>query len=185
MTTSSEKQISKLLSLVLRHSPETIGIELDQQGWTNVNHLITKVNEYGTEIKLDQLKAVVANSDKQRFSFNEDGTKIRANQGHSVPIDLGFIAKNPPPFLYHGTATKNKESILQFGLKKQARHHVHLSKDIETAVRVGQRHGKPIIFKISTKLMLEKGHEFYESANGVWLTEAVPAEFLIILEKDN
>ncbi len=172
------KRISKLLSLVLRHKPERIGIELDRNGWTDTAALIAKINGYGEKIDFKTLEDVVQTNDKKRFSFNKDKSRIRANQGHSITIDLNYSEKEPPEFLYHGTATKSLDSIYKEGLKKQKRHHVHLSFDEKTAVLVGKRHGTPIVLKILAKEMFEQGFVFYESENGVWLTEAVPVKYI-------
>lgn len=177
----NDKQItktSKFLSLVLRHKPQTIGIELDKNGWTNVDTLILKMNHFGKKVDMQILEEVVEKNNKKRFKFSEDKTKIRANQGHSIEIELNYKPKTPPDILFHGTASKNVGIILSKGLKKMNRHHVHLSLDIETATNVGQRHGKPIIFVVKSKEMSEKGFEFFVSDNGVWLTESVPVEFL-------
>src|SRR6185437_2977524 len=146
----SEKQIthiSKFLSLVLRHQPETIGIELDQNGWTDVNLLIEKANIYGIQFDKKTLKHVVETNSKKRFDFNETLDKIRASQGHSVEIELGYSNQKPPKILFHGTGEKSVKSILDAGLKKRSRQHVHLSSNFETAIKVGQRHGKPFVFK--------------------------------------
>ena len=170
--------LSKFLSLVLRHQPQTIGIELDENGWTDVQKLIQKMNDYGKTINLKTLKEVVENNDKKRFAFDESGTKIRANQGHSVKIDLGYTAQEPPKILYHGTATRFLSSIYQTGLQKRQRHHVHLSRDLETATKVGKRHGKLVILEVAAKAMHQAGHPFFISENGVWLTDRVPVQYL-------
>jgi len=172
------KRISKLLSLVLRHQPEAIGITLDENGWVTVDELLAKLAAKGHRVDRETLEEVVTTNDKQRFSFSEDGLRIRANQGHSVSVDLELEALTPPDLLYHGTATRNLEAILDQGLQPQARQHVHLSPDEETATKVGMRHGKPVVLHVDAKAMAEAGHAFYRSANGVWLTAAVPPEFL-------
>lgn len=174
----SLKQISKLLSLVLRHKPEQIGITLDGKGWTPVDILIQKMNEQGININKALLQQVVDSNDKKRFAFNEDHTMIRASQGHSVAIDLDYAAMIPPDILFHGTAEKFLPAIKEHGLIKQQRHHVHLSVDKETALKVGQRQGKPVILTISAGKMHEQGFSFYLSANGVWLTDHVPIEYI-------
>ncbi len=177
------KRISKFLSLVLRHKPQHIDIELDKQGWADVNTLIRKsANNANVIFNRAMLEQVVANNDKKRFAFSEDGTRIRANQGHSIDIDLGYEASDPPIILYHGTHPKAMNAIMRDGLKKMTRHHVHLSKDIATAEKVGSRRGKPILLQIDTKTMLEDGHLFYVSTNGVWLTDHVPPKYLTKLE---
>ncbi len=173
-----ERRISKFLSLVLRHQPEKIGISLDEAGWTQITDLLTKINESGLSLDLETLKSVVANNQKQRFSFDEKMEKIRANQGHSVNVNLGYQAQIPPNILYHGTATRFKASILSEGLKKMNRHHVHLSESIKTASAVGTRHGKLILLKVLSDEMQRDGFSFYQSENGVWLTDHVPAKYL-------
>jgi putative RNA 2'-phosphotransferase len=181
----SEKEstsLSKFLSLVLRHQPETIGIDVDNQGWVNVKELLEKTRKSGRSITIDVLKFIVENNPKKRFEFNDNLSKIRASQGHSIKVDLGYEPQTPPDILYHGTASKFIDSIIKAGLEKRSRQHVHLSKDMETAVAVGQRHGKPVILKVLTKAMFQAGHEFFISTNGVWLTDKVPVEFLKIEE---
>ncbi|XOV66507.1 MAG: RNA 2'-phosphotransferase [Fluviicola sp.] len=172
------KHISKFLSFVLRHKPEEIGIELTEDGWVHTRTLLDAMNRNGKSITIETLEAVVATNSKKRFAFNEDKTMIRANQGHSVKVELGYTEQSPPEMLYHGTATKNLESIAEKGLVKGNRHHVHLSSDLETAMNVGQRHGKPVVFEIDSLAMQSDGFKFYQSENGVWLTEMVPAKYL-------
>jgi putative RNA 2'-phosphotransferase len=177
----SEKEvtkISKLLSLVLRHKPETISIVLDENGWTNVNMLLEKMSAEGLRLDREELNFIVATNSKKRFAFNDTGDKIRASQGHSIDVELNYEPAAPPGILYHGTASHNVNSILSIGLEKRNRQHVHLSKDVSTALTVGQRHGKPIIFEVRTGEMHEDGFIFYLSENGVWLTDNVPAKYL-------
>jgi putative RNA 2'-phosphotransferase len=174
-------KISKFLSLILRHQPEVVGLSLEENGWVSVHKLIEACGDYGKSFTFDELREVVETNNKKRFSFNEEGTKIRANQGHSLEVKIEFEKRIPPKILYHGTAEKNVKGIFAEGLKKMSRHHVHLSADIETARQVGMRYGKPIIFLIDTEKMLAKGFDFYVSANGVWLVETVPPKFLEIL----
>ena len=174
-------RLSKFMSLVLRHQPEAINLVLDENGWASVDELLMKLQAKGFVIDNAILHHVVANNNKQRFTFNEDQTKIRANQGHSIPVDLDLKESVPPSFLYHGTAEKNIPAILQHGLLKQSRQHVHLSVDIETAVKVGQRHGKPVVLHVPAKQMQEVGYHFYVSANGVWLTDHVPPKYLMLV----
>lgn len=171
-------QLSKFLSFVLRHKPEAIGLTLDQQGWASMDELIEKSNAAGTHFDQKELQQVVETNDKKRFSISADGRRIRAAQGHSVTVELGLSPQEPPPVLYHGTATRFVESILSTGLKPKARQQVHLSADEATAHRVGQRHGKPFIFKIEALRMHAMGFKFYLADNDVWLTDQVPPEFL-------
>ncbi|MCX2743768.1 RNA 2'-phosphotransferase [Mangrovivirga sp. M17] len=177
MTTDKVK-ISKFLSLVLRHKPETIDLVLDENGWADTELLIQGVQKANYSIDIDILKDIVKSNNKQRFKFNQDFSKIRANQGHSVNVDLKLEQKSPPEILFHGTATKNIDSIKQHGLLKQSRHHVHLSSDKETAKNVGMRHGNPIVLEIQSGKMNAEGIDFYLSENGVWLTENVDVKYI-------
>jgi len=174
----NEMIISKFLSLVLRHQPETIGIQLDKNGWTDVNELIEKANNYGIKFNRETLNHIVATNSKKRFAFNDTLDKIRASQGHSVEIELGYTNQKPPEILFHGTAEKFVQSILDTGLEKRNRQHVHLSSDLETAIKVGQRHGKPFIFNVLAEQMYNDNFQFYISENGVWLTDNVPTKYL-------
>jgi putative RNA 2'-phosphotransferase len=170
---------SKFLSLVLRHRPEVIGMQLDSEGWLPIDDLIANANRKGNELSLELLHEVVASCDKKRFSLSDDGLRIRANQGHSVPdVELNLEPVTPPNQLFHGTVGKFIGSIRERGLLKRSRNHVHLSADIETAKKVGARRGEPVILTIRTQAMQESGHTFYLSANGVWLTDAVPTRFI-------
>jgi putative RNA 2'-phosphotransferase len=173
-------RISKFLSLVLRHNPKKIGIALDDGGWVTVSELLDACNSHGFALSLEELTTVVATNDKRRFALSEDGLRIRASQGHSVDVDLGYRPVAPPEFLYHGTAEDFLPSIRKGGLVKRKRHHVHLSKDPETATRVGARRGRPVVLTIKSGQMHSEGHAFYLSDNGVWLTEHVPASYLVI-----
>ena len=174
------KHISKLMSLVLRHKPEAIGLHLNENGWANVQELIQKINDNGNDINFDIINTVVDTNDKKRFSFNDDKTMIRANQGHSLEVELNLKAVVPPDILYHGTAERFVTSILTEGLKKQQRQHVHLSEQIVTAKAVGSRHGKPVILTIDTKAMVDNGVIFYLSDNGVWLVDSVPVQYITV-----
>ncbi len=169
-----------MLSLVLRHKPETIGLTLDNNGWANVASLIIQMNAKGFKLSFETLCYVVDNNNKKRFAFNSDRTQIRASQGHSIQIDLNYISKAPPPVLYHGTGKQFVDTILKEGLKKMNRHHVHLSADAETAEKVGLRKGKPVILVIDAAKMHEQGFRFFISENGVWLTERVPVDYIKI-----
>jgi putative RNA 2'-phosphotransferase len=178
MDSKVQTQRSKFLSLVLRHQPEIIGIRLNEGGWVPVGELLEALLKAGRSLGREELNEIVATSPKQRFAFSPDGSMIRANQGHSVEVALGLEAQPPPELLYHGTVATAIRSILREGLNKQQRHHVHLSADIETAKQVGSRRGAPVVLEIDAKRMHAAGHIFYRSENGVWLTDAVPAEFL-------
>jgi putative RNA 2'-phosphotransferase len=170
---------SKFLSLVLRHQPEVIGMQLDAEGWLPIDELIENANRQGKQFSLELLHEVVASCEKKRFALSEDGLKIRANQGHSVrDVELNLEAIAPPSVLYHGTVAAFLDSIRAHGLLKRSRNHVHLSADVETAKKVGARRGKPVILTIRSEAMHESGHIFYLSANGVWLTDAVPVLFI-------
>lgn len=176
MNNQHNKKISKFLSLILRHNPSLIHLKLDENGWASVDFLLKNKKQ---PFSLAELKEVVETNDKKRFSFNEDGTKIRANQGHSISnINLELKSKTPPEFLYHGTVGKFLSAIREKGLLKMNRQHVHLSQERETAIKVGSRRGKPIILSIRSGEMSRKGHDFYLSENGVWLTNHIPSEFI-------
>lgn len=169
------KDTSKFLSYILRHKPDAIGLTPDPEGWANIEELIAKA-----DIPLDHetLHKVVATSDKKRFAISADGLSIRANQGHSIEVNLGLEPVEPPELLYHGTATRFLESIKAQGLLPQNRQYVHLSADIETATRVGQRHGKPVVLIIPALKLHQQGHQFFQAQNGVWLAENVPPEVI-------
>jgi putative RNA 2'-phosphotransferase len=177
-----EIQLSKFLSLVLRHKPETINLTLDPSGWVSVNELLEALAAHGKPVSLQQLQAVVAGSDKQRFALSADKKLIRASQGHSLEVDPGYEPVKPPATLYHGTATRFLDSIKEHGLQKQERQHVHLSTSIDTASKVGSRYGKPVILTIEALRMHLDGYSFYVSANGVWLTDRVPVAYIIFPE---
>lgn len=178
MTEQDKKRIGKFLSLVLRHSPETIDIELDENGWANVQELIEKCKKHRYHFSKEDLIEIVETNDKKRYSFNDTQNKIRANQGHSISIDLALTPVEPPEFLYHGTATRFLPSIMEQGIIKGSRQHVHLSKDKETATKVGSRHGKPAILTIMSGKMYKDGILFYQSDNGVWLTDYVDTKYI-------
>ena len=178
LSENSNTKISKFLSLILRHKPQKIGLELNDAGWANVEDLLFKMNSNGQPITFEVLAYIVETNKKKRFGFNSDKTEIRANQGHSIEIEHGFKPVKPPEMLYHGTGEKSVESILKTGIQKRNRHHVHLSEDIATAIKVGQRHGKPFVLEVLSLKMTENGHKFYKSDNNVWLTDFVPSEFI-------
>ena len=170
-------QTSRYISLILRHKPETIGITLDEHGWANVDELIAGVSRTHP-LTLELLQEIVRTDEKQRYSFNEDKTLIRANQGHSIPVDVELPELEPPAILYHGTGQKYVESIDRQGLLPKSRLYVHLSTDRDTAMKVGKRHGTPVIYTIQAGKMFADGYLFYRSVNGVWLTKEVPIEYL-------
>lgn len=178
MTPKELRKTSKFLSLLLRHKPEIVGLQLDTQGWADTQELLQKVNAHGHGLTLEELQLVVDQNDKQRFAFSADGSRIRANQGHSLRIDLGLQPVTPPDVLYHGTATRNLTSIRKLGLLKGRRQHVHLSPDEETAHRVGARHGKPVVLRVASARMHADGALFYQADNGVWLTGQVAVGYL-------
>lgn len=166
----------------MRHQPERLGLKLESGGWTNVEDLLAACHRNNFPILREELNEVVEKNDKQRFSFDETKTKIRANQGHSIEIDLQLSPVAPPETLYHGTNEKSVSAILEHGILKMARHHVHLSVDAKTARIVGGRRGKPVILSIDAAAMQKEGHKFFVSANGVWLIESVPPKFLTVYE---
>lgn len=172
------KRISKTLSYVLRHQPDSIGITLEPAGWVEVDVLLAALRRSGTSVERAVLDQVVAENDKQRFEFDDSGRRIRARQGHSTEVDLGYEPATPPAVLFHGTAIHNLTSIRERGLVKGNRHHVHLSTNRETMVAVGRRHGKPIVLAVDSAAMHAAGHSFFLTANQVWLTEHVPPQFL-------
>ena len=176
------KPISKYMALILRHHPEKAGITLDQHGWARVDELIMGIQKRYPDLSMEVLEKIVASDQKQRYAFNDDHTLIRANQGHSLPVDVELEKAIPPEILYHGTGEKYVSSIQQQGLLSKSRLYVHLSKDIETALSVGKRHGQPIVYRIDTKQMVEDGLEFYLSANGIWLTRCVPVPYLEMIK---
>ena len=172
------KNTSKFLSLILRHQPETIGLSLDENGWADTETLLLQLTAHGHPVSKELLETVVSTNDKKRFAFNEDHTRIRASQGHSVQVELNLQQKQPPEWLYHGTIADFVENIQKEGILKMSRQHVHLSQDQHTARAVGGRRGKPVILSINAGQMQEAGFIFYLSENGVWLTDHVPAAYI-------
>jgi putative RNA 2'-phosphotransferase len=170
--------VSKFLAKHLRHAPEALGLTLQPGGWVLVDELLAASGRAGFAISYDELIECVATNDKRRFSFDDTGDLIRANQGHSIDVDLQLEEKEPPDILYHGTVERFLASIMAEGLKKGKRHHVHLSKDMDTARKVGARRGKPVVLLVNAKRMLGEGFKFFLSVNGVWLTDSVPVDFL-------
>lgn len=171
-------RLSKFLSRVLRHDPTSIGLTLDAQGWADVDALLAGAKRAGVPLTLERLRQVVAENDKQRFTLSDDG-RIRANQGHSIPVDLGLEPRRPPAQLYHGTADRFVADIRRDGLSPRRRNHVHLSPDEATATRVGARHGRPVVLVIEAARLHDAGHIFYLAENGVWLTDRVPPEYIV------
>jgi len=171
---------SKFLSLVLRHDPDRIGLTLDPAGWVEVSDLLAALAARGRPLTREQLDFVVEQNDKRRFAFDPTGTRIRASQGHSVPVDLGYADAEPPARLFHGTHPQVLDAIRREGLRPMNRHAVHLSADVETATRVGARRGRPVVLTVDAARMAADGHRFRVSANGVWLTDAVPPEYVTI-----
>ncbi|MED7950532.1 RNA 2'-phosphotransferase [Streptomyces sp. BE20] len=169
---------SKMLSRILRHEPERVGVTLDGAGWVRVDVLLAALAARGTRLTRVELDHVVATNNKRRFAYSEDGLSIRASQGHTVAVDLGLAAAAPPAVLFHGTAARSLDAIFREGLRPMARQDVHLSADTGTATRVGARHGRPVVLEVDAAAMAAAGHEFRISANGVWLTDAVPPEYL-------
>lgn len=167
----------KFLALILRHKPQVIGITLDEHGWVNVDDLIKGIQQ-DRPFDMAMLEEIVATDDKQRYSFNADRTMIRANQGHSIKVDVELECKVPPEILWHGTGMKYVARIDEQGLRKRTRLYVHLSKDYDTAIKVGRRHGEPVVYEVNAGQMSLDGYEFYLSANGVWLTDHVPPRYL-------
>ena len=175
----SGNSTSRFLSLILRHKPQVIGITLDEHGWADVKELIDGVNRSeGHFLDQEILEEIVRTDEKQRFSFNEDHSLIRANQGHSIPVDVELEKRTPPDILWHGTGEKYVASIKERGLLPKTMLHVHLSSDMETAKKVGSRHGKPVVFRVDCRQMEQDGYEFFLSANNVWLTKEIPAAYL-------
>jgi putative RNA 2'-phosphotransferase len=171
-------RISKYLAKFLRHAPQEIGLTLQAGGWVPVDNLLSAATKHGFSITYDELVECVETNDKQRFAFDSSGELIRANQGHSVEVDLQLDERQPPETLYHGTVERFLSSILKEGLVRGKRHHVHLSKNVETARKVGSRRGKPVILAVDAGRMQRDGHKFLLSANGVWLTDTVPPSYL-------
>lgn len=171
-------ELSKFLSYVLRHRPDSIGLELDDEGWAFIDALLAGAAKAGKPMTRDDLQEVVETNAKKRFAISADGARIRASQGHSVRVELGYEPVEPPETLYHGTAPQFLDEIRRGGLKRMRRHHVHLSPDRVTAAAVGQRRGKPVILEVRAGDMARAGHLFYISDNGVWLTDDVPPAYL-------
>lgn len=182
MNTQVQTRLSKKLSLLLRHQPELYGLHLDEQGWCSIAELLDAFAKKGQDLSIDALLEVVQENDKQRFAFSPDGLKIRASQGHSIDVELGYSSQVPPDILYHGTADRFLPAILNVGIIKGKRHQVHLSLDVETAEKVGERHGRVVVLKVFAGKMQAIGHTFYQSDNGVWLVDEVPVGYFEVLD---
>lgn len=170
---------SKFMSLVLRHDPQKFGLALDAHGWAQLDDLMAAANRAGVPLTHAVVEQIVAENDKQRFALSDDGRAIRARQGHSITVELGLTSRIPPSHLYHGTASRFLTSIREQGLRRGTRHHVHLSADVATAQKVGQRHGKAIVLTVQSGAMCDDGYHFYQAENGVWLIDAVPVNYLL------
>ena len=180
----SDESLGRFLSLVLRHQPQAAYITLDRHGWADIEKLLAGCVRAGKSMDRETLERIVRENNKQRYSFNEDHTKIRANQGHSLQVDVELRETKPPRYLYHGTAARFLSAIQAEGIKKMTRQHVHLSGDYQTAVAVGRRHGAPVVLRIDAGAMAQNGVRFYRSENGVWLCEYVPPEYFCVAEAD-
>ena len=178
MDAASLTRLSKFLSFVLRHQPGSIGLTLDPAGWAEVDDLLQRCGQHGRELSRAQLEEIVATSPKRRFALSDDGRRVRASQGHSIEVDLGYAPAAPPELLYHGTVAASLDAIRAAGLQRMERHHVHLSPDVGTARTVGARRGKPVVLVVAAGRMHRDGHAFFRSENGVWLVEAVPPAYL-------
>ena len=175
-------RISRFLSKHLRHQPQRLGLTLEPGGWVAVDGLLAACASLGMPLTREELDEVVARNDKRRFSYDESGERICANQGHSVAVDLQLSPITPPAILYHGTGRAIVDVILREGLRKMRRHHVHLSADIPTAIKVGRRHGQPVVLAVDAGAMSADGYAFFRSENGVWLVDAVAPRYLLLLE---
>ncbi len=176
---NSDVKLGRFLSLVLRHNPGAAGITLDEHGWADVNELLAGVNRAGRKIDMDTLERIVRENNKRRYSFNGDHTRIRANQGHSISVDVELKEAEPPRYLYHGTASRFLPAIQGEGIRRMSRQYVHLSGEFETAVAVGKRHGNPVVITIDAAAMRRDGITFYRSENGVWLCEHVEPKYFV------
>lgn len=175
-------QVSKLMSLLLRHQPQKAHLDMDENGWVDMNQLVRNMNRFcGTNVSREDILHIVRTDAKTRYALSVDSSKIRANQGHSIDVNMEFKAVEPPAVLYHGTGRNAVESILKSGISKMTRQYVHLSADVDTAIRVGRRHGSPCVFQINSKEMHRMGYTFYKSENNVWLTDHVPCQFIKIV----
>lgn len=183
MDKKAEREYSKLLSFILRHEPDFVGVTPDEAGWVSIEALLMGLEKREKPLSRQELEQIVRDSDKKRFSLSEDGERIRSNQGHSIEVALGYEAAEPPGVLYHGTASRFIKAIADEGLTKRSRHHVHLSTSIDTASKVGVRHGKLVLLEIQSARMHQDGFEFFLSANGVWLTDHVPVRYIVFPDR--
>lgn len=175
-------RVSKLMSLLLRHQPQKAHLDVDENGWVNVNQLVRNMNRYcSTSVSTEDIFKIVNTDTKTRYALSPDSTKIRANQGHSISVNMEFKELEPPSTLFHGTSLSAVPLILKSGISKMSRQYVHLSSDIETAIKVGKRHGSPRIFQVNSQQMYKNGYHFYLSDNHVWLTDHVPPEYIQLL----
>lgn len=181
---ANDRKLGRFLSLVLRHDPSAAGIFLDQHGWADVEELLNGIRQTGRQIDMETLERIVRENNKQRYSFNGDHTRIRANQGHSLQVDVELRQADPPQYLYHGTAARFLPGIQAEGIKKMSRQHVHLSIDYQTAAAVGRRHGAPVVLRIHAETMARDGIMFYRSENGVWLCDYVPTKYFCVAESE-
>ena len=177
----SDIKLGRFLCLVLRHHPEEVGIILDEHGWADVGALLDGVCSTGRQIDRETLERIVREDNKQRYTFNEDHSRIRANQGHSIQVDVELRKVQPPQYLYHGTATRFLPAIQEEGIKRMNRQYVHLSPDYQTAVAVGHRYGVPVVLRVDAGAMAQNGMAFFRSENGVWLCEYVPPEYFCVV----
>ncbi len=184
MKNINDIEVGRFISLILRHHPESVGITLDEHGWADTDILTERVARKWKGFSFADLERIVRENNKQRYSFNEDKTRIRANQGHSVTVNMEFTPVTPPDILYHGTGEKSVDSILANGIQKMSRQYVHLSADYDTAVNVGKRHGKPVVLRIAAGEMSRDGYRFYLSENKVWLTDFVPIKYIEVTNYD-
>lgn len=172
------KKISKIMSYALRHKPEKLGIDVDKGGWTNMDKLVRALQDHFPDITYQIVVDVIQSNDKQRFTLSSNRDRVRAAQGHSLDVDLGYSTTRPPDRLFHGTSSNNYIGIMKHGINKGTRHHVHLSPDFETAKTVGSRKGKPLVLTIATNAMYADGYKFFKSDNGVWLTDFIPTQYI-------
>lgn len=184
MQSKNDVSLGRFISLILRHKPETIGIRLDEHGWAEVPELLEGINRSGRAIDMETLERIVRENEKQRYAFNQDHTRIRARQGHSLEVDVELQSRTPPDTLYHGTAERFLNSILKDGICRQSRQYVHLSREEETAFAVGRRHGKPVVLVLDAGRMNRDGTLFYCSENGVWMCGHVPPEYILEIKRE-